>query len=150
MSNPFFRRYVFCIIYSLAAEPTAEMKELMMGFEQGRKKLDILNIHQFIIERVARIQSGRLNDSVEERVFMNFILKSSRDLKNKNIEKLQYVDFVSLQRTLDVKNGRDYIHRVEMQSFSQFTVTVAMDSAYIFMSEFGLIEQFQRLASQEL
>lgn len=121
-----------------------------MGFEQGRKKLDILNIHQFIIERVARIQSGRLNDSVEERVFMNFILKSSRDLKNKNIEKLQYVDFVSLQRTLDVKNGRDYIHRVEMQSFSQFTVTVAMDSAYIFMSEFGLIEQFQRLASQEL
>ena len=64
MSNPFFRRYVFCVIYSIVAEPTSEMNELMILFEKSKKQLDILHIHQYILERIARIQENRSVESV--------------------------------------------------------------------------------------
>lgn len=152
VSNPFFRRYVFCLMYSIVSEPTDEMKYHMQKFESGKKQLDILNIHQFIFERVARIQSTPEDSDkqIAERVFVNFICKSARTLQDQNIERIQYIDFRTLKKAIYPHNGRDYIHRVEMQSLSQFLVRVEMRSAHVFLSEFGLVQEFQRLASQQL
>lgn len=81
---------------------------------------------------------------------MTFIFKSVKNLKNKNIERLQYIDFASLKREIYTRNGRDYIHKVEMQSFSQFSIKISLKSAFVYLTEFGLVDQFQRLASQQL
>lgn len=55
---------MFCVIYSIVAEPTSEMNELMILFEKSKKQLDILHIHQYILERIARIQENRSVESV--------------------------------------------------------------------------------------
>jgi hypothetical protein len=112
--------------------------------------LDILNIHQYIMERIANIKKNRSHEHVEERVFVNYILKSANNFVNKKIEKLHYVDFTNFKKDIYLENGKDYINRAEMEIFSQFSVRVDIKGLFMFLTEYRLISQFQRLATQQL
>jgi hypothetical protein len=102
------------------------------------------------MERIVNMRRNTNYDNVEERVFVNYILKSANSLNNKNIERLQYVDFTSLKKDISLENGKDYIHRIEMQNFSQFSVRIDIKDLFVFLTEYRLISQFQRLAAQQL
>lgn len=113
----------------------------MRKYELGKNKREILEIHQFMMEKISEIRANEKKDPKDRkdetpnRVFIKLISNAQSSFKSKTIKKLTYADIKRSTSEINIENGAAFIHKLELQSFFQFTIKLHLKDLHIFLSE---------------